>query len=254
MSSTFAYASSNVADVLQRIQKMDRLQERVPANQRNDQLLQRILGQRDHTCQPDSPQPCDMDTAWPPWTMIRWITSYSESLANFGAAYAATQESMKAQATTMAAMQDQLTNIQQFCMAVGQQPPRNIYAPAQQQHTFNRCRDRCNGGGHNNSGVVVATMVQVSNNQPGLVAMVPALNNPHPTSMPLHSSSTLSTVAVTDAMAEATTTVGWWWQRWCKFPTTSLVWWQRCQHSTTYMPSHSLQALGKLELLPYSWW
>ncbi len=31
---------------------------------------------------------------------------------------------------------------------------------------------------------------------------------PHPTSMPLHSSSTLSTVAVTDAMAEATTTVG----------------------------------------------
>ena len=30
--------------------------------------------------------------------------SYSESLANFGAAYAATQESMKAQATTMAAI------------------------------------------------------------------------------------------------------------------------------------------------------
>jgi hypothetical protein len=29
------------------------------------------------------------------------ITSYSESLANFGAAYAATQESMKTQATTM---------------------------------------------------------------------------------------------------------------------------------------------------------
>ena len=32
------------------------------------------------------------------------ITSYSESLKNFGAAYAATQESMKTQATTMAAM------------------------------------------------------------------------------------------------------------------------------------------------------
>ena len=87
------------------------------------------------------------------------ITSYGESLANFGAAYAATQESMKAQATTMAAMQDQLTNIQQFCMAVGQQPPPNIYAPAQQQHTFNRCRDRRNGGGHSNSGVVVAATV-----------------------------------------------------------------------------------------------
>ena len=40
------------------------------------------------------------------------ITSYSESLANFGAAYAARQKSMKAQATTMAAMQGQLTNIQ----------------------------------------------------------------------------------------------------------------------------------------------
>jgi hypothetical protein len=47
------------------------------------------------------------------------IASYSELLANFGTMYAATQESMKAQATTMAAMQGQLTNIQQFCMAVG---------------------------------------------------------------------------------------------------------------------------------------
>ena len=80
------------------------------------------------------------------------ITSYSESLANFGAAYATMQESMKAQATTMAAMQGQLTNIQQFCMAVGQQPPPNIYTPAQQQHTFNNRRDRCNGGGHGNDG------------------------------------------------------------------------------------------------------
>ena len=44
------------------------------------------------------------------------ITLYSESLANFGAAYATTQESMKSQATTMATMQGQLTNIQQFCM------------------------------------------------------------------------------------------------------------------------------------------
>jgi hypothetical protein len=80
------------------------------------------------------------------------IASYSESLANFGAVYATMQESMKAQATTMAAMQGQLTNIQQFCMAVGQQPPPNIYAPAQQQHMFNNCRDRRNGGGHNNNG------------------------------------------------------------------------------------------------------
>jgi hypothetical protein len=80
------------------------------------------------------------------------IASYSESLANFGAAYAAMQESMKSQATTMAAMQGQLTNIQQFCMAVGQQPLPNIYAPAQQQHTFNNRRNRRNGGGHGNGG------------------------------------------------------------------------------------------------------
>ncbi len=38
--------------------------------------------------------------------------SYSKSLANFGAAYAATQEMIKIQATNMAAMQGQLTNIQ----------------------------------------------------------------------------------------------------------------------------------------------
>ena len=54
------------------------------------------------------------------------IASYSESLANFGATYAPTQESMKSQATTMAAMQGQLTNIQKFCVAVSQQPPPNI--------------------------------------------------------------------------------------------------------------------------------
>ena len=57
---------------------------------------------------------------------------------------------MKSQATTMVTMQGQLTNIQQFCMAVGQQPPPNIYTPAQQQHTFNNRRNRCNGGGHGN--------------------------------------------------------------------------------------------------------
>jgi len=70
------------------------------------------------------------------------IALYGESLANFGATYAAMQESMKSQATTMAAMQGQLANIQQFCMAVNQQPPPNIYAPPQQQQHNNR-RRRC---------------------------------------------------------------------------------------------------------------
>jgi hypothetical protein len=73
------------------------------------------------------------------------VASYSESLANFGAAYAATQESIKNQATTMAAMQGQLANIQQFCMAVNQQPPPTIYAPPQQQQ-FNKRRDKRNSG------------------------------------------------------------------------------------------------------------
>ena len=40
------------------------------------------------------------------------IALYGKSLANFGATYAATQESMKSQSTTMAAMQGQLANIQ----------------------------------------------------------------------------------------------------------------------------------------------
>ena len=50
-------------------------------------------------------------------------------MLNFGAAYTATQESMKNQASSLAAMQGQLANIQQFCMAIGQQPPSNIYQP-----------------------------------------------------------------------------------------------------------------------------
>jgi hypothetical protein len=73
---------------------------------------------------------------------------YSKLLANFGAAYAATQETIKTQATSMAAMQGQLTNIQQFCMAVSQQPPPTIYTPTQQQHMSNNFRGRRNGGGH----------------------------------------------------------------------------------------------------------
>ena len=75
------------------------------------------------------------------------ITSYGESLANFGTAYAATQVSMKSQATTMAAMQGQLANIQQFCMAANQQPPPTIHAPPQlQQQHNNRRSNRRNGG------------------------------------------------------------------------------------------------------------
>jgi hypothetical protein len=75
------------------------------------------------------------------------LALYSESLANFGAAYAATQESIKTQATSLASMQGQLTNIQQFCMNVSQRPPPNIYAPTQQQHMPNNRFGRRNGSG-----------------------------------------------------------------------------------------------------------
>jgi hypothetical protein len=61
------------------------------------------------------------------------VVSYGESIANFGAAYAATQESVKAQGTTIASMQGQLQAMQQYCMALQQQPPLAIYAPQQQQ-------------------------------------------------------------------------------------------------------------------------
>jgi hypothetical protein len=78
------------------------------------------------------------------------IASYGESLANFGAAYAATQETVKSQADSLFAIQAQLKGLPQFCVAVGQQqpPPNNIYyAPQQQQRRHNNSRNKCGGGG-----------------------------------------------------------------------------------------------------------
>jgi hypothetical protein len=57
---------------------------------------------------------------------------YSKLIANFGAAYAATQESVKTQGTTIASMQTQLQAMHQYCMGLQQQPPPTIYAPQQQ--------------------------------------------------------------------------------------------------------------------------
>jgi hypothetical protein len=50
------------------------------------------------------------------------LALYSESLANFGAVYAATQESIKTQATSLASMQGQLMSIQKFCMMLANNP------------------------------------------------------------------------------------------------------------------------------------
>jgi hypothetical protein len=76
------------------------------------------------------------------------VTSYGDSLANFGAAFAATQETMKSQANSLVTMQNQLVNIQ-LCMNVNQQPPSSSEAPAQQQRMFTN-HNKCNGGGQSN--------------------------------------------------------------------------------------------------------
>jgi hypothetical protein len=78
------------------------------------------------------------------------IALYGESLANFSAAYAATQETVKSQADSISTIQAQLAGLQQFCMAVGKQqpPPNNIYyAPQQQQRRHNNSRNNHGGGG-----------------------------------------------------------------------------------------------------------
>jgi hypothetical protein len=77
------------------------------------------------------------------------VTSYNDSLANFGAAFAARQETMKSQANSLVAMQNQLLNIQ-LCMNVGQPPPSSGYAPTQQQRTFTNHNKR-NGCSQGNS-------------------------------------------------------------------------------------------------------
>ncbi len=63
------------------------------------------------------------------------IVLYGELIANFRAAYAAMQESMKSQGTAITSIQGQLQAMQQYCMALGQQPPPGIYTSQQQQHS-----------------------------------------------------------------------------------------------------------------------
>ena len=51
------------------------------------------------------------------------VALYGKSIANFGVAYAATQESVKTQGTTIASMQTQVQTMHQYCMGLQQQPP-----------------------------------------------------------------------------------------------------------------------------------
>ncbi len=62
------------------------------------------------------------------------VVLYGDAIANFRAAYATTQELVKSQGTTIASMQGQLQVMQQYCMALEQQPPPGIYMLQQQQH------------------------------------------------------------------------------------------------------------------------
>jgi hypothetical protein len=87
------------------------------------------------------------------------VALYSESIANFGAAYAATQELLKTQGTTIALMQTQLQAMHQYCMGLQQQPPHTIYTP-QQQARGGRGYGRCTQvtGGRGDGGYQAPTM------------------------------------------------------------------------------------------------
>jgi hypothetical protein len=86
------------------------------------------------------------------------IASYGKSMANFGAAHTVTQETVKSQTNSLAAIQAQLVGLQQFCMAIGQQqlpPNKKCYAPQQQQRHHNNSRNNRGGrgsGGFNGNG------------------------------------------------------------------------------------------------------
>jgi hypothetical protein len=84
--------------------------------------------------------------------------SYGKSIANFGAAYAATQESVKMQGSTIVLLQSQVNAMQQYCMALQQQPPPTIYLQQLQQRAPNnrhgslRCTGSGRGRGYQNLG------------------------------------------------------------------------------------------------------
>jgi hypothetical protein len=62
---------------------------------------------------------------------------YGESIANFGAAYAATHESVKSQGGTIASKQGQMQAMQHYCMALGQQPlPASTRCSSNAEHSL----------------------------------------------------------------------------------------------------------------------
>jgi hypothetical protein len=80
------------------------------------------------------------------------VALYDKSIANFGSAYTASQESVKSQGLTIVSLQGQVNAMQQYCMALQQQPPLTNHV-TQQQHGPNNCcglsqhNRGCGGGG-----------------------------------------------------------------------------------------------------------
>jgi hypothetical protein len=74
------------------------------------------------------------------------VVLYGKSITNFGVVYAATQESIKTQGSTMATLQGQVNAMQQYCMAIQQQPPLTIHAAQQQCGPNNRRRSSPRNG------------------------------------------------------------------------------------------------------------
>ncbi len=94
------------------------------------------------------------------------VVLYRELIANFGAAYAATQESVKSQGTTIASLhgQMQVQVMQQNCTALGQQPPPGIYRLQKQQCCHHGASRRPSTGGRQN---LAPTLYQQPRGFPG---------------------------------------------------------------------------------------
>jgi hypothetical protein len=65
------------------------------------------------------------------------VDSYEETILNFGAVYAATQESVKLQGATITSMQNQRNATSQYCMALQQQSTPINHTAQHQCGTFN---------------------------------------------------------------------------------------------------------------------
>jgi hypothetical protein len=106
------------------------------------------------------------------------VAAYDDSLANFGTAFAAMQETMKNQSNSLIAMQAQLLIIQ-LCMNVDQQLPSSSYAPAQQQHTFTNHNKRNDGSQGNGRGFPQQPTMNYGDTGGGQQQNIPPPPNPY---------------------------------------------------------------------------